>query len=88
MPRSDITFLVVFSSQTCNNIKPLQYVAVVLLNPTANSDGHEHSKTLRCVLYALCFYSSRVCGQFMGLSEVPSEKKPGLKSAPFVTQNV
>ena len=83
MPGSDITFLVVFHHKSAKSIKNLlKYVAVVLLNPTAGSDGHEKLKTHRCLLYALCFYSSWVCGQFVGLSEVPSEKKPELKPAP------
>lgn len=78
MPGSDITFL---KRAKASNL--LKYVAVVLLNLAASSDGHEkNSKTHRCLLYALCFYSSWVCGQFMGLSEVPSEQKPDLKPAP------
>lgn len=60
----------------------MKYVAVVLLNPTASSDGHENSKHIDvCSMHCVSVVAGCV-DSFMGLSEVPSEKMPDLKPAP------
>lgn len=87
MPGSDITFLVVFHHKSAKNkqkkaLNLLKYVAVVLTEPDCQQRRPLKLKTHRCLLYALCFYSNWVCGQFMGLSEVPSEKQTDLEPAP------
>lgn len=66
--------------QKASNLK--KYVAVVSLNLTASGDSHENSShtdvcSMHCVSVVAGFG-----GQFMGLSEVPLEKKPDLKPAP------
>lgn len=61
-------------------VKPLEvkYVAMVLL--TANSsDNREHTDV--CFMH-FSPYSSWVCGQFIGMSEVPSEKEVRSETSP------
>lgn len=77
MPGSDITFLVVFHHRKASNL--LKYVAAVFTEPDCQQRRPWKVKTHWCLLYALCFCSSWACGRFMGLSEVPLEKKPDLK---------
>lgn len=69
------------SSQKHESIKPLEVCSCGLTEPDCQQRRPWKLKTHWCLLYALCFYSSWACGQFMGRSEVPSEKKPDLKPA-------
>lgn len=80
MPGSDIIFLVVFHHKSAKSVKPLRVCSCGFSEPDCQQQRPWQRKTHRCLLYALCFYSSWVRGQFIGLSEVPSEK-PDLKPA-------
>lgn len=82
IPGSDIIFPHDVSPQKCKKKENKKYVA----QPDCQQqNGHEKLKTHQCLLYALCFCSSSVCGQFIGLAIVPLEKMPDLKAAPGVT---
>lgn len=82
IPGSDIIFPHDVSPQKCKKKENKKYVAQL---DCQQQNGHEKLKTHQCLLYALCFCSSSVCGQFIGLAIVPLEKMPDLKAAPWIT---
>ena len=74
MPGSDITFLAwSFHGESAKSVKPLEVCSCGL------TDNSKHIDV--CSMHCVSIVAGR-CGQFMGLSEVPSEKKPDLKPAP------